>query len=33
MIQVREDGEYNEEAEKALVRLNNWRETIIGENG
>lgn len=32
-IQTREDSEYNEENEKALVKLNNWRETIIGENG
>lgn len=30
---VRPDEEYNEDAEKALVKLNNWRETIIGENG
>ena len=27
------DEEYDEEKEKALVKLNNWRETIVGENG
>lgn len=32
-LNVRADEDYNEEAEKALVKLNNWRETIIGENG
>lgn len=32
-IQTQEDEAYNEDNEKALLKLNNWRETIIGENG
>ena len=32
-IQTREDEAYDEEKEKALIKLNNWRETMIGENG
>ena len=33
LIKVRGEEEYNEDNEKALVKLNNFRETIIGENG
>ena len=30
---TRPDDAYDVDREKALVKLNNWRETIIGENG
>lgn len=30
---TRPDDAYDEDREKALVKLNNWRETIVGEDG
>lgn len=32
-IVVRPDEDYDENSEKALVKLNNWRETVVGEDG
>jgi len=32
-IKVRLEDDYREESEKALVKLNNWRETMINEAG
>jgi hypothetical protein len=33
LIQTRGDDEYDDEREKALIKLNNWRETTVDENG
>jgi hypothetical protein len=33
LINVRQEDDYNEENEKALVKLNNWRDTSVNESG
>lgn len=33
VIKVRTDDEFDEEKEKALLKLNNWRETVVNEQG